>query len=61
VRKRIGDEVAEVARQPEIAERLRASGQTPNPGGADEFSADIIAQEKQVAEIAKLIGLSRKD
>jgi tripartite-type tricarboxylate transporter receptor subunit TctC len=61
LRKRIGDEVAEVARQPEIAERLRASGQTPNPGGADEFSADIIAQEKQVAEIAKLIGLSRKD
>jgi tripartite-type tricarboxylate transporter receptor subunit TctC len=61
LRKRIGDEVAEVARQPDIAERLRSSGQVPNPGGADEFSADIIAQEKQVAEIAKLIGLSRKD
>ena len=61
VRKRIGDEVADVARQPVIAERLRSSGQIPNPGGADEFSADILAQEKQVAEIAKLIGLSRKE
>lgn len=61
LRKRIGDDVAEVARQPEVANRLRASGQVPNPGGADEFSADIIAQEKQVAEIAKLIGLSRKE
>ena len=61
LRKRIGDEVAEIARQPDIAERLRSSGQVPNPGGADEFSADIIAQEKQVAEIARLIGLSRKE
>ena len=61
LRKRIGDEVAEIARQPDIAERLRSSGQVPNPGGADEFSADNIAQEKQVAEIARLIGLSRKE
>jgi tripartite-type tricarboxylate transporter receptor subunit TctC len=61
LRKRIGDEVADVARMPEIAAKLVASGQVPNPGGAEEFAADIAAQEKQVAEIAKLIGLSRKD
>jgi tripartite-type tricarboxylate transporter receptor subunit TctC len=61
LRKRIGEEVADVARQPHIAERLAATGQIPNPGGAEEFSADIVRQEKQVAEIARLLGLERKE
>ena len=61
LRKRIGEEVAEVARQPNIAERLVASGQTPNPGGADEFAKDIAEQEKQVAEIAIRVGLKKLD
>ncbi len=61
LRKRIGDEVAEIARQPNIAERLVASGQTPNPGGVDEFSRDIAEQEKQVAEIAARVGLKKLD
>jgi tripartite-type tricarboxylate transporter receptor subunit TctC len=61
LRKRIGDEVAAVARMPEVADKLVASGQVPNPGGADDFSADIVKQEQQVAAIAKLIGLKRMD
>jgi tripartite-type tricarboxylate transporter receptor subunit TctC len=61
LRKRIGEEVAAVARLPEVAEKLVTSGQVPNPGGADEFSADIVKQENQVAAIAKLIGLKRMD
>jgi tripartite-type tricarboxylate transporter receptor subunit TctC len=61
LRKRIGDDVKAIAADPAIAEKLVASGQVPNPGGADEFSEAIIAQEKQLAEIAKLVGLARKD
>ena len=61
LRKRIGDDVKAVAADPVIAQKLVASGQVPNPGGAEEFSADIIAQEKQIDEIAKLVGLVRKD
>jgi tripartite-type tricarboxylate transporter receptor subunit TctC len=60
LRKRIGEDVAEVARLPHIAERLAATGQIPNPGGAEEFSADIVRQEKQVVEIARVLGLERK-
>jgi tripartite-type tricarboxylate transporter receptor subunit TctC len=60
LRRRIGEDVADVARLPQVAERLAATGQIPNPGGAEEFSADILRQEKQVAEIARLLGLERK-
>jgi tripartite-type tricarboxylate transporter receptor subunit TctC len=61
LRTRIGDDVKAIAADPAIAAKLVASGQVPNPGGADEFSAAIIAQEKQIDEIAKLVGLTRKD
>ncbi len=61
LRARIGDEVKAIAADPAIAAKLVASGQVPNPGGADEFSAAIIAQERQIDEIAKLVGLTRKD
>jgi tripartite-type tricarboxylate transporter receptor subunit TctC len=61
LRGRVGKDIADVARMPEIAERLAATGQVPNPGGADEFTADIVAQEKQVAEMAKVLGLRRLD
>jgi len=61
LRSRIGDDVKAIAADPAIAAKLVASGQVPNPGGADEFSAAIIAQEKQIDEIAKVVGLTRKD
>ena len=60
LRRRIGEDVAEVARMPQVAERLAATAQIPNPGGAEEFSADILRQEKQVAQIARVLGLERK-
>jgi tripartite-type tricarboxylate transporter receptor subunit TctC len=60
-RKRIGADVKAVAADPEIAAKLVASGQVPNPGDADEFNAAIVAQEKQIDEIAKLVGLTRKE
>jgi hypothetical protein len=50
-----------VARDPEIAAKLVSSGQGPNPGGAEEFSADILRQEAQVAAMAKVVGLKRMD
>ena len=61
LRKRIGDDIANVARDPEIAAKLVASGQAPNPGGAEDFSADILRQEKQVEAMAKVVGLKRMD
>jgi tripartite-type tricarboxylate transporter receptor subunit TctC len=61
LRKRIGDDIAAVARDPEIAAKLVSSGQVPNPGGAEEFSADILRQEAQVAAMAKVVGLKRMD
>ncbi|HEY8580987.1 MAG TPA: tripartite tricarboxylate transporter substrate-binding protein, partial [Beijerinckiaceae bacterium] len=61
LRRRVGEEVAEIARQRDIADKLVASGQTPNPGGSEEFAADIAEQEKQVAAIAQQLGLKRKD
>ena len=61
LRKRIGDDIAEVARDPAIAAKLVSSGQAPNPGGAEEFSADILRQEKQVDVMAKVVGLKRME
>ncbi|MDB5570935.1 MAG: transporter substrate-binding protein, partial [Hyphomicrobiales bacterium] len=61
LRRKIGKDIVEVASEPDIASRLVATGQVPNPGGADEFTAAIERQEAQVAEIAKLMGLPRKD
>jgi tripartite-type tricarboxylate transporter receptor subunit TctC len=61
LRKRIGEDIAAVARDPEIAAKLTASGQAPNPGGAEEFSTDILRQEKQVEAMAKVVGLKRMD
>ena len=61
MRKRIGDDIAAVARDPDIAAKLVSSGQVPNPGGAEEFSADILRQEAQVAAMAKVVGLKKMD
>ena len=61
LRKRIGDDIAATARDPDIAAKLIASGQAPNPGGAEEFSADILRQEGQVAAMAKVVGLKKMD
>ena len=61
LRRRIGQQIEAVARDPDIAGKLTATGQAANPGGADEFTRDIEAQEAQVAGIAKVLGLPRKN
>jgi tripartite-type tricarboxylate transporter receptor subunit TctC len=61
LRKKIGADVAAVAAMPEIASKLVASGQVPNPGTAEEFEAAIVRQEEQVAAIANLVGIKRRD
>ena len=61
LRRRIGEAIVTVAKDPEIAAKLAATGQAPNPGGADEFTKAIEEQEAQVAAIAKVLGLPRKN
>ncbi len=59
LRRRIGADVVEVMQDPEFAKRLLATGQEPQFGGADQFSADIERQTAQIAEIANLLGMKR--
>jgi tripartite-type tricarboxylate transporter receptor subunit TctC len=60
LRQKIGADVAAVAADPTIAERLVATAQVPNPGGPAEFAADIAAQRAQVAKIASTITIVPK-
>lgn len=61
LRRRIGKDIVAVASDPAIAAKLSATGQAPNPGGADEFTTAIEQQEAQVAAIAKVLGMPRKN
>ena len=56
LRQRIGADVAAVAGDPMIAERLAATAQVPNPGGPAEFAAAIDRQRAQIATIAQALG-----
>jgi tripartite-type tricarboxylate transporter receptor subunit TctC len=56
LREKIGADVAAVAGDPIIAERLAATAQVPNPGGPAELAADVAAQRAQIATIAKALG-----
>ena len=59
LRRRIGADMLEVMQEPDFAKRLLATGQEPQFGGADQFSADIERQTAQIAEIANLLGMKR--
>ncbi len=61
LRRRIAKDIVTVAADPDIAAKLAATGQAPNPAGADEFTAAIEKQEAQVAGIAKVLGLPRRN
>ena len=61
LRRRIARDIVTVAGDPDIAAKLAATGQSPNPAGADEFTAAIEKQERQVAGIAKVLDLPRKN
>jgi tripartite-type tricarboxylate transporter receptor subunit TctC len=60
LRQRIGADVAAVAADPTIAERLAGTAQVPNPGGPAEFAAAIADQRAQIATIARVLGITPK-
>jgi tripartite-type tricarboxylate transporter receptor subunit TctC len=60
LRQRIGADVAAVAADPAIAERLAGTAQVPNPGGPAEFAAAIADQRAQIATIARVLGITPK-
>jgi tripartite-type tricarboxylate transporter receptor subunit TctC len=60
LRARIGADVAAVAGDPTIAERLAGTAQVPNPGGPAEFAAAIDLQRAQIATIARVLGVTPK-
>jgi len=56
LREKIGADVAAVAGDRLIAERLAATAQVPNPGGPAELAAAVDAQRAQIATIAQALG-----
>ncbi len=60
LRKRIGADVIEVGKDPEIVKRLGATFQVVNPGGPEEFGKAMIDQSAQIEVIAKALGIQRK-
>jgi tripartite-type tricarboxylate transporter receptor subunit TctC len=60
LRQKIGADVAAVAADPIIAQRLAGTAQVPNPGGPAEFAADIAAQRAQIAKIASTLTIVPK-
>jgi tripartite-type tricarboxylate transporter receptor subunit TctC len=53
VREKIAADVKAVVEDPEINAKLVATGQNVNPGGPAEFAAEMNAQIKEVARVAK--------
>lgn len=60
LRKRLGGDVIEAARDPEVAKRLAATMQAVNPGGPEEFERAMDEQDTLIAGIAKSLGMQRK-
>jgi tripartite-type tricarboxylate transporter receptor subunit TctC len=61
LRKRIAADVQDVmAADPIIADRLKASGQIPNPGGPEEFAAANAEQRAKLAQLADYLGVKPK-
>jgi tripartite-type tricarboxylate transporter receptor subunit TctC len=56
VRNKIADDIRAAASDPELVNRLTATGQIVSPGNATEFAASIGQQREQVAAVAKLFG-----
>jgi tripartite-type tricarboxylate transporter receptor subunit TctC len=55
-RDRIAADVREVAKDPQIVERMTATAQIISPGDGKEFAESIAQQRAQVAAVAKLFG-----
>ena len=61
LRKRIAADVQEVmAADPVIADRLKATGQLPNPGGPEEFAAANEELRAKLAQVAGYLGIKPK-
>ncbi len=60
LRKRLGADVMEAAKDPDISKRLAATMQVVNPGGPEEFLKAMDDQDAQIADIAKALGMQKK-
>lgn len=60
LRERLGADVIEVAKDPDIGRRLAGTAQVVNPGGPAEFAKAMKEQDVQLAAIAKALGLQKK-
>ena len=56
VRAKIAADIKAVAADPDIVQKLTATGQIVSPGDGAEFAASIAAQKAQVEAVAKLFG-----
>jgi tripartite-type tricarboxylate transporter receptor subunit TctC len=56
VRDKIAADVREVAKDPQIVQRMTATAQIISPGDGKEFAESIAQQRAQVAAVAKLFG-----
>ena len=54
---RIAADIASIATDPVIIERLTATAQIVSPGNGAEFAASIAEQSAQLAETAKILGI----
>lgn len=60
LRKQIAADMMEPLKDPEIARRLRAASHILEPTGPEQFAIELKSLEDQVAAIAKVVGVSRK-
>ena len=60
LRKRIGNDVIEAAKDPTIVSRISATGQDMRPGGPDDLTATIKKQTANTANVAKILGMAKK-
>ena len=61
LRKRIADAMIEPLKDPDIVRRLRAASHILEPAGPEQFATDLKRLEEQVAAIANVLGVSRKN
>jgi tripartite-type tricarboxylate transporter receptor subunit TctC len=57
-RERIAADVRAALADPTIVQRLTTSGQTVMPGSAVEFAAAVAKQRADLAEFAKVLGIT---
>jgi tripartite-type tricarboxylate transporter receptor subunit TctC len=61
LRKRIAADIVEAAKDATISQRIAATGQDMVPAGPDELAATLKQQAASAAEVAKVLGLQRKN